>query len=766
MLTWIVISLLCACAMAACPTQISEGCPPNANCSASVCGPTASCPAWQNQTQTNCCSYLCGTGTAAPATCFAKWFDNVGNALNCDVCAGAQCQNRTQIEAACASQYGQFGYDLIQPNSTARRCCLTCQPKPWTCPTIISEGCPPSANCSSTVCGSGAKCPAWDGQRLTHCCPYSCTSGCFAKWFDNSANALNCDPCAGASCQNRTQIEAACASQYGANGYDLIQPDSNARRCCLTCQAKPRGFTCPTQISEGCPPSSSCASNVCNANNATCAAWQGQTTTNCCAYSCANGCFAKWFDNSSNALNCDPCAGAQCQNRTQIEAGCAADYGANGYDLIQPDSSKRRCCLTCQAKPRGFTCPTQISEGCPPSSSCASNVCKANATCAAWQGQTTTNCCAYSCANGCFAKWFDNSSNALNCDPCAGASCQNRTQIEAACASQYGANGYELIQPDSSKRRCCLTCQAKSRVFTCPTQIAENCPPSSSCASNVCNANNATCAAWQGQTTTNCCAYSCANGCFAKWFDNSSNALNCDVCAGAQCQNRTQIEAGCAADYGANGYDLIQPDSSKRRCCLTCQAKVATPYSCPTVIAEGCAPASNCSSSVCGKEARCAAWDGQTATHCCAYSCNNQCFAKWFDTPGNVLNCDVCAGAQCQNRTQVDAGCASEYGPGKYELVPPDASKRRCCISCVALSVDTTTTAATTTTVASGPSDTTDSGAGETSAGGEATTSGGGDIIEKSGQAPTTVDSDKDVNGATMRQVSAALIFVGALFFF
>jgi hypothetical protein len=566
MLICLVISLLCAYAMAACPTQISEGCPPNANCSSSVCGPTASCPAWQNQTTTNCCSYLCGSGTTAPARCFAKWFDNIGNALNCDPCAGALCQNRTQIEADCARQYGANGYDLVQPDSNARRCCLTCKAKPFSCPTVIAEKCSPATNCTNAVCGNSTSCPAWDGQRETHCCPYQCQTGCFGKWFDNVGNALNCDPCAGAACQNRTQIEADCARQFGANGYDLIQPDSSKRRCCLTCQAKaPAPFSCPTVIAENCPPASNCTSKVCT--NTTCPAWDGQRATNCCAYSCNGQCYSKWFDNASNALNCDVCAGAQCQNRTQIEAQCTAQYGAGLYELIQPDSSKRRCCLTCQAKP--FTCPTVISENCPPSSNCTTAACPTGASCPAWDGQRATNCCSYSCNGKCFGKWFDNVGNALNCDVCAGAQCQNRTQIEAGCAAQYGQNGYDLIQPDASKNRCCVTCQAK--VFSCPTLIAEGCPPSSNCSTAVCGPTSS-CPAWDGQRATNCCAYACNGQCLGKWFDNSSNVLNCDVCAGAACQNRTQIEAGCITQFGAGKYQLLQPDSSKRRCCFTCVA--------------------------------------------------------------------------------------------------------------------------------------------------------------------------------------------------
>jgi hypothetical protein len=602
-MTFLLLPLLLTTALAAtCPQVISEGCPPSTNCTSTVCGTSARCLAWENQTQTavNCCSYLC-SGAAAP-TCFAKWFDNIGNALNCDPCAGANCQNRTSVEASCTAQYGANGYNLIQPDPSVRRCCFTCTQKPFSCPTQISERCPPSASCASSVCSNNARCPAWENQPsiTPNCCSYACGNGttggnsttCFAKWFDKSGNALNCDPCAGASCANRTTIEANCAAQYGANGYTIVQPDSSVRRCCLTCTQKP--FSCPTQISESCPPSSSCASSVCSAN-ARCPAWENQPsiTPNCCSYACSSSgtsggtnstCFAKWFDKSGNALNCDPCAGASCANRTTIEANCAAQYGANGYTIVQPDSSVRRCCLTCTQK--AFSCPTQISEGCPPSSSCGSSVCSANARCLAWENQTfTPNCCSYQCSGAaaptCFAKWFDKSGNALNCDPCAGATgtCTNRTAVEANCATDYGVDGYDLVLPDPSVRRCCYTCTQKPVTSTCPKVISEGCAPSATCAASVCS-NNARCPAWENDpsTTPNCCSYTCGTSsnstCFAKWFDKIGNALNCDRCAGALCDDRTTVEKACTARYGANGYKLIAPDSSIPRCCFKCEQVV------------------------------------------------------------------------------------------------------------------------------------------------------------------------------------------------
>jgi hypothetical protein len=224
----------------------------------------------------------------------------------------------------------------------------------------------------------------------------------------------------------------------------------------------------------------------------------------------------------------------------------------------------------------------------------------------------------------------------------------------------------------------------------------------------------------------------------------------------------------CGAVRSANGYDLIQPDASKNRCCVTCQAKV---FSCPTLIAEGCPPSSNCSTAVCGPTSSCPAWDGQRATNCCAYACNGQCLGKWFDNSSNVLNCDVCAGAACQNRTQIEAGCITQFGAGKYQLLQPDSSKRRCCFTCVALNVDITSS--------SGVDSTSSEVVGSTSSNQEATSSNqdsvssgdstsignsdsdSGTIIEKTGVDVTTDAASADtVNFAVVREASLALIAV------
>ena len=226
-----------------------------------------------------------------------------------------------------------------------------------TCPTVISEGCPPSATCTS-VC-AGARCLAWENSTIVpRCCSYACSgTGCFAKWFDATGNALNCDPCAGALCANRAAIEANCATQFGADGFELVPADPAAtpRRCCVTCKQKAATpATCPTVISEGCPPSATCTSAC---TGARCLAWENQTSIvpRCCSYACSGtgtGCFAKWFDATGNALNCDPCAGALCANRTAIEANCATQFGADGFELVpaDPAATPRRCCVTCKQK--------------------------------------------------------------------------------------------------------------------------------------------------------------------------------------------------------------------------------------------------------------------------------------------------------------------------------------------------------------------------------------------------------------------------------
>jgi hypothetical protein len=352
-----------------------------------------------------------------------------------------------------------------------------------TCPTVISEGCPPSATCTS-VC-AGARCLAWENSTIVpRCCSYACSgTGCFAKWFDATGNALNCDPCAGALCANRAAIEANCATQFGADGFELVPADPAAtpRRCCVTCKQKAATpATCPTVISEGCPPSATCTSAC---TGARCLAWENQTSIvpRCCSYACSGtGCFAKWFDATGNALNCDPCAGALCANRTAIEANCATQFGADGFELVpaDPAATPRRCCVTCKQKAATpATCPTVISEGCPPSATCTSAC--TGARCLAWENQTSIvpRCCSYACSGtgtGCFAKWFDATGNALNCDPCAGALCANRTAIEANCATQFGADGFELVpaDPAATPRRCCVTCKQKEVTVTMTTTTA------------------------------------------------------------------------------------------------------------------------------------------------------------------------------------------------------------------------------------------------------------------------------------------------------